>query len=73
MKSHRLENYKNVQMKKIRITQIKSGIDRSERQKLTLKALGLKKMHSSREVEATPQILGMVRAVDHLLKVEEVN
>jgi large subunit ribosomal protein L30 len=59
-------------MKKIRITQVKSGIDRSERQKLTLKALGLKKMHSSREVEATPQILGMVRAVDHLLKVEEV-
>jgi large subunit ribosomal protein L30 len=60
-------------MKKIRITQIKSGIDRPERQKLTLKALGLKKMNSSREVEATPQILGMVRAVDHLLKVEEVN
>lgn len=60
-------------MKKIRITQIKSGIDRSERQKLTLKALGLKKMHNSREVEATPQILGMVRAVGHLLKVEEIN
>jgi len=59
-------------MKKIRITQIKSGIDRSERQKLTLKALGLKKMNNSREVEATPQILGMVRAVNHLLKVEEV-
>jgi large subunit ribosomal protein L30 len=59
-------------MKKIRITQIKSGIDRSERQKLTLKALGLKKMNNSREVEATPQILGMVRAVDHLVKVEEV-
>ncbi len=59
-------------MKKIRITQIKSGIDRSERQKLTLKALGLKKMNNSREHEATPQILGMIRAVDHLLKVEEV-
>ncbi|HEY4155919.1 MAG TPA: 50S ribosomal protein L30 [Puia sp.] len=59
-------------MKKIRITQIKSGIDRSERQKLTLKALGLKKMNNSREVEATPQILGMVRAVDHLVKVEEI-
>jgi large subunit ribosomal protein L30 len=59
-------------MKKIRITQVKSSIDRPERQKLTLKALGLKKMHSTREVEATPQILGMVRAVDHLLKVEEV-
>ena len=59
-------------MKKIRITQVKSGIDRSERQKLTLKALGLKKMHASKEVEATPQILGMVKKVDHLVKVEEL-
>jgi large subunit ribosomal protein L30 len=59
-------------MTKIKITQIKSGIDRPERQKLTLRALGLKKMHASREVEATPQVLGMVRAVEHLLKVEEV-
>jgi large subunit ribosomal protein L30 len=59
-------------MAKIKITQVKSGIDRPERQKLTLKALGLKKMHSSKEVEATPQILGMVRTVEHLLKVEEV-
>ena len=59
-------------MAKIKITQIKSGIDRPERQKLTLKALGLKKMHATREVEATPQILGMVRTVEHLLKVEEV-
>ena len=59
-------------MAKIKITQVKSGIDRPERQKLTLKALGLKKMHASREVEATPQILGMVRTVEHLLKVEEV-
>jgi large subunit ribosomal protein L30 len=59
-------------MAKIKITQIKSGIDRPERQKLTLRALGLKKMHASREVEATPQVLGMVRAVEHLLKVEDV-
>ena len=59
-------------MKKIRITQVKSGIDRSERQKLTLIALGLKKMHATKEVEATPQILGMVRKVDHLVKVEEI-
>jgi large subunit ribosomal protein L30 len=59
-------------MKKIRITQVKSGIDRSERQKLTLKALGLNKMNASKEVEATPQILGMVRKVTHLIKVEEV-
>jgi large subunit ribosomal protein L30 len=59
-------------MKKLRITQIKSGIDRSGRQKQTLLALGLKKLHNPREHEATPQILGMIRAVEHLLKVEEV-
>jgi large subunit ribosomal protein L30 len=59
-------------MAKIKITQVKSGIDRPERQKLTLKALGLKKMHATKEVEATPQILGMVRTVEHLLKVEAV-
>jgi large subunit ribosomal protein L30 len=60
-------------MAKIKITQVKSAIDRPERQKLTLKALGLKKMNASREIEATPQVLGMVRAVGHLLQVEEVN
>ncbi|HEY4288769.1 MAG TPA: 50S ribosomal protein L30 [Puia sp.] len=59
-------------MAKIKITQVKSGIDRPERQKLTLRALGLKKMHATKEVEATPQILGMVRTVEHLVKVEEV-
>ena len=59
-------------MAKIKITQVKSGIDRPERQKLTLKALGLKKRHASTDVEATPQILGMVRTVEHLVKVEEV-
>ena len=59
-------------MAKIKITQVKSGIDRSERQKLTLRALGLKKLNASKEVEATPQILGMVRKVEHLVKVEEI-
>ena len=59
-------------MKKIKITQIKSGIDRSERQKQTLIALGLKKLNASREVEATPQILGMVNKVSHLVKVKEI-
>jgi large subunit ribosomal protein L30 len=58
-------------MKKIRITQIKSVIDRPERQKKTMAALGLHKMNASVEVEATPQILGMVRKVNHLVKVEE--
>ena len=47
-------------MKKIKITQVKSAIDRPERQKLTLKALGLNRMNASKEVEATPQILGML-------------
>ena len=60
-------------MAKIKVTQVKSGIDRSERQKRTLVALGLRKMHASVEVEATPSILGMVTKVNHLIKVEEVN
>lgn len=59
-------------MKKIKIKQVKSGIDRSERQKLTLKALGLKKINATKEVEATPQILGMIKKVDHLISVEEL-
>ncbi len=59
-------------MAKIKITQVKSGIDRSERQKQTLVALGLKKLNASKEVEATPQILGMVKKVQHLVKVEEL-
>jgi large subunit ribosomal protein L30 len=59
-------------MKKIKITQVKSAIDRPERQKQTLVALGLRKLNASKEVEATPQILGMVRKVEHLVKVEEI-
>jgi large subunit ribosomal protein L30 len=59
-------------MKKIKITLEKSPIDRPERQKLTLQALGLNKINASKEVEATPQILGMVRKVTHLVKVEEL-
>jgi large subunit ribosomal protein L30 len=59
-------------MKKIKITQVKSGIDRPERQKKTLAALGLKKLNATKEVEATPQILGMVSKVSHLIKVEEI-
>ena len=59
-------------MKKIKIAQVKSVIDRPERQKRTMVALGLKKMNASVEVEATPQILGMVTKVNHLIKVEEL-
>jgi large subunit ribosomal protein L30 len=59
-------------MAKIRITQIKSVIDRSERQKKTVEALGLKKINHSVEVEATPAIIGMVRKVNHLVAVENI-
>ena len=58
-------------MGKVKITQVKSAIDRSQRQKNTLKALGLRKMHQTVEHEATPQILGMIAKVDHLVKVEQ--
>ena len=58
-------------MSKIKITQVKSGIDRMERQKRTLRALGLRHVLHTIEVEATPQILGMVNAVHHLVKVED--
>jgi len=43
-----------------------------KRQKKTLEALGLRKMHHTVEKEATPQILGMVTKVRHLVKVEEI-
>ncbi len=59
-------------MAKVKITQVKSGIDRSKRQKLTLQALGLRKMHASVEHELNPQIQGMIKKVNHLVKVEEV-
>jgi len=59
-------------MAKIRVTQVKSKIGSEKRQKKTLEALGLRKMHSSVEVEATPQILGMVNKVIHLVKVEKL-
>ncbi|MCC6769527.1 MAG: 50S ribosomal protein L30 [Bacteroidia bacterium] len=59
-------------MAKIRIKQVKSGIDRPERQKRTLIALGITKMNVPVEHEATPQIQGMVNKVRHLLSVEEI-
>lgn len=59
-------------MKKVIIKQIKSGIDRPERQKRTLVALGIKKMHQVVELEVTPQIQGMINKVKHLLIVEEI-
>lgn len=59
-------------MTKIKITQTKSKIGSTERQKRTLEALGLRKVNQTVEVEATPQIKGMVTKVSHLLKVENL-
>lgn len=59
-------------MARIKITQLRSIIDRPKDQKDTIKALGLGKINRTVEVENTPQISGMVRKVSHLVKVEEV-
>ena len=59
-------------MAKIRITQVKSKIGKPEGQKRTLEALGIKKLNHSVEHEATPQILGMVEKVKHLVKIENI-
>ncbi len=57
---------------KVRVTQIKSGIGKTLRQKQTLASLGLKKINQAKEHELTPQIQGMIDKVNHLIKVEEI-
>lgn len=59
-------------MAKIKITLVKSKIGSDKTQVGTIRALGLKKTNSSVEQEATPQILGMVAKINHLVRVEEV-
>ena len=59
-------------MAKVKITQVKSAIKRTQRQHKTLEALGIKKMHNGVEKELTPQIAGMIHKVKHLLKVENI-
>ena len=59
-------------MKTLRVTQVRSIISRPKVQKQTMAALGIRKMHHSVEVEATPQMLGMIEVVKHLVTVEEI-
>ena len=59
-------------MAKVKITQIRSTIDRPKSQKLTIKALGLGKINRSVEIELTPQVAGMVNKVNHLVNVIEL-
>lgn len=58
--------------KKIKVTKVRSQIGRPERQKQTLISLGLRKINQSVEHEASPQILGMVRKVAHLVEVNDI-
>ena len=60
-------------MPRLKITQVRSTIDRKRPQKLTIMALGLGKLHRTVIHNDTPQIRGMVRAVEHLIKVEEID
>ncbi len=59
-------------MARVKITQVRSTIDRSKRQKATMAALGLRKMHQSVEKDLSPAVAGMIEKVQHLLKIEEV-
>jgi len=54
----------------VKVTQKRSAIGRTDKQKATLKALGLKKIGQSREHTLTPQIEGMIKKVDFLITVE---
>ena len=58
-------------MTKIKVKQVKSRIGRPKGQKRTLDALGLRKMNAVVEHEGTPQILGMVNKIKHLITVVE--
>lgn len=59
-------------MAKVKVTQVKSVIGKTNRQKETVYALGLRRINQTVEHEATPQILGMIHKVNHLVKVEQI-
>ena len=59
--------------KKIKITQLRSKIDQKQRVKRTIEALGLKRIHHTVVQKDTPQIRGMISAVNHMVKVEDVD
>lgn len=56
---------------KVKLTQVKSAINRPKDQKATIQALGLGKLNRTVEKDCTPQILGMIKKVSHLIKIEE--
>lgn len=60
-------------MAKLKLTQVRSAMDKGRKQRGTIRALGLKRLGHSVVHDDKPEIRGMVRAVEHLLKVEEIN
>ncbi len=60
-------------MKKLKITQVKSIINRSEKQKRTIEAMGLGRPNYNTEMPDNPQTRGMIEVVKHLVKVEEIS
>jgi len=58
--------------KELKITLIKSGIGRPKKHRLTIKSLGLNKLHKTVVLQDTPQVRGMINRVSHLVKVVEV-
>ena len=61
------------EQKKVRVTQIASGLGRKPGQIETLIGLGLNKIRATRELEDTPSVRGMIRKVAHLIQVEELS
>ena len=59
-------------MAKIKVTQVRSAINRPRSQKDTIRALGITKLNQTVEHEGTPQVMGMIRKVAHLVVTEEV-
>jgi large subunit ribosomal protein L30 len=57
---------------KLRIKQVRSAIGRNEKQKKTIRALGLKRIRDVVEQEDRPEIRGMIQKVQHLVEVEEI-
>ena len=67
-----MKDRKEYTVKKVKVTLTRSVIGKPKKQKATIIALGLKRTHQTVEKEGTPQIMGMIHKVKHLVKVEEI-
>jgi large subunit ribosomal protein L30 len=60
-------------MGKLRVTQVRSALDKGAKQRGTIRALGIRRLGGAAVHEDNPEIRGMIRAVAHLVRVEEVD